>query len=334
MAVCLKVVGTAVKFHGAQLVSNKKNIQGWIDRINFGSRIVNLNWKGSDGIRVQSLSPPTNSSDSKYSESFSKVINIENQSPRSVILNWKVYVQYKASTEQIGPCAIVNSATIIHEENLVKENEIGIFEIVPKSMTISGFKTIPLKVIFRSALVGTYNALAIAEVGYLEPGGDIRYAPVKPNTKLFEKSLARIHIQSKVTEPRLTLEEMEYIRIKRKINVENPNDQEDFKTVNAFLKNNSDAICSFKIETLPKDKFAIKSSSKFITSTSNNEYLFQLKPTEQMLIAVSFTPKSAKDNNVHNILEGSIDTEPHLKGELKITFSNGMMQSFPIEVCG
>lgn len=332
----LNVIGTAVKFNGAQLVSNKKNINGWIDRINFGSRILNLNWKGSDGVRVQCISPPStsSSSNSKFSETFAKVINIENQSPRSATLNWKVYVQYTQSSEQMGPSEIIDSASVINESNLVREHDVGIFEIVPKSMTIAAFKTMPLKILFRSALVGTYNALAIAEVGYLEPGGELRYAPVKPNTKLYDKSLARIHIQSKVIEPRLTLEEMEFIRIKRKIKVQNPNDEEDYKTVNAFLKNNSDAICSFKIEALPQENFAIKSSSsKFIKSTSNNERLFELKPTEQMLIAVSFNPRSVGESNSYKTLDRANGTPP-TKGELKITFSNGMIQSFRIEVCG
>lgn len=330
MAVQLKVVGTAVKFNGAQLVSNKKNISGWIDRINFGSRIVNLNWKGTDGVRVQSSSLPNSAySERRSGETFSKSINIENQSPRTAILNWKVYIQYKTSSEQIGPCEMVDTFSIIKETNMVKENDIGIFEIVPKSMTIASFKTMPLKVIFRSARVGTYNALAIAEVGYLEHGGDLIYAPVKPNTKLYEKSLARIHIQGKVIEPRLTLEEMDHIRIKRKIKVQNTEDPEDYKTVNAFIKNNSDAICSFQIEAFPTDLFAIKSCSSKLT-TSNGR-LFQLKPTEQMLIAVSFTPSKTEDKTFHKL---SDDTEISPSGELKITFSNGMIQSFSIEVCG
>jgi hypothetical protein len=55
-----------------------------------------------------------------------------------------------------------------------------------------------------------------------------------------------------------------------------------------------------------------------------------------MLIAVSFNPRTAEDNNSHKTLDRSNGKQPipPTKGELKITFSNGMIQSFPIEVCG
>ena len=331
MRVRLNVVGNSIKFTGAQLVSNKKNIAGWIDRINFGSRIINLNWKCSDGARIQTILP--HETRPKSNETFSKIINIENQSPRSVILNWKVYIQYSVYSDQIGPGERLNMSEVVLDSNLVKENDIGIFEIVPQSMTIPAFKSMPLKILFRSALVGTYNALAVAEVAYLEAGGELRYAPVKPNTKLYYKSLARIHIQSKVIEPHLTLEDMDKIRVKRKLKVHKPDDPDDYKTVNAFLKNNSDAICLFKIETVPIDCFTLKTSApKCLEPISKTEQLFQLKPTEQMLIAVSFSPRKYDVSlNNYTIDKGH---ETDITGQLKVIFSNGMIQTFPIEVCG
>ena len=270
---------------------------------------------------------------------FSKVVNIENQSPRSVILNWNVYIQFNSNSDPLGPGEVLNTKAVTSDSNLVEGDDIGIFEIVPKSMTIPAFKIVPLKIKFRPAKVGSYDGIAIANVAYLEPSGELRYALVKPNTKLYEKSLARIHIQSKVIEPRLTLEEMDIIRIKRKIKVHNQENTVGFKTADVFLKNNSDAICSFQIITQPTESFTFKSSSsKFSKLSSHGDKIFQLKPTEQMLIAVSFNPNSSIDDD--GILYNSssefprIDSNSVMVGELIVTFSNGMEQRFPIEVRG
>lgn len=65
--ISMGVAGMPVKFSGAQLVAHRKNIPDAIDRVNFGTRILNLNWEGGEEGLAGAAEP------------FAKVIQVENQ---------------------------------------------------------------------------------------------------------------------------------------------------------------------------------------------------------------------------------------------------------------
>lgn len=404
MPVHLRVIGTGVKFSGPQLVSNKKNVPNWIERINFGSRIINLEWQGGDGVKVG-----RNVSDSKTEpgrsfdlESFSKTVTVENQSPKTVTLQWRTYTHCKTDDAQLGAADVFAASDILNDDYLLQPDDSGIIEVIPKSMTIPAFKSVPLRVLFRSAVRGSYDALVMAEVGYSEPDGSLRFAPVLPTSKRYFKSLARLHVQAKVIEPHLSLDDgLKSIRIKKKLTAASQDGKSMGKvagsrTVNVFLKNNSDAICLFYLEISPSDQFSIKTSRAKVVDTSEvnmsrarssrgagggihpevertftGQPLYELKPTEQMLIAVTYqekpgtpsetlrsdnplivgatekgtsssfvfddssttaTPPSTSSSNTRPTAQTSTMNPTEIEKQLKVTFTNGMVQSFPIIV--
>ena len=333
MPVRLGVVGTPIKFSGPQLVAKKKADSKEVDKVNFGARVINPRWGGGDGVRV-GLDPEqdshfglnrqvnnngsfSNITHKNLPEAFKKTILIENQSPRDVILRWKVYIRH-SSDDQIDDIGTHNVDDIIRNEYLVNDGEIGIITVSQPSLTISAFKTSTLTCIYRSAMLGNFDALIMADVGYIESDGSTRFAPRKKPKVVSDKdhpnkspkvliqqldSIAKIHVQAKCIEPKLSLDSSNRIRIKHTIRPFVSEQQNAGRSVIAFLKNNSDAVCSFTLEAIPTSIFTVIGSSKYIkkeddspagtqatkkTVHKSDLTVYELKQTEQLLTTVRY----------------------------------------------
>ncbi|KAJ3032591.1 Deleted in lung and esophageal cancer protein 1, partial [Rhizophlyctis rosea] len=79
----LGVVGLPVKFSGAQLVASRKDSPGGMDRVNFGTRIL-----------LPKPSPSLTIPQTPNHEPHSKVIHLENQTPRDILLQWKIFLHH------------------------------------------------------------------------------------------------------------------------------------------------------------------------------------------------------------------------------------------------
>ncbi|TPX63365.1 hypothetical protein SpCBS45565_g06644 [Spizellomyces sp. 'palustris'] len=335
----LGVVGLPVRFAGAQLVASKRDTPDSMDRVNFGTRITNLTWTSPDGVRVY---PRENQSGqgSIEGEAYSKTIQIENQSPRDIVLNWVVYIKH---TPLGSPTPTPEE--ILVPENLLDKDAAGIFGVTPESLLIHAFKTTSIRLFFRSAKVGAFDAIVVADVGYIQPNGKVLYGQGRPNASSDKSkpavtppisvahllTLARLHIQGGAIEPRLSLDQGDHIRIKQSLwHVRQMSTAPGVlgRTVNVFLKNHSDAVCSFKMEAIPKGVFMVtaaegspsvkpnlvrremkgdkrtsqisKTGRRGHTDISDNgiddlnENLLELKPTQQLLISVQYIPSSTQ----------------------------------------
>ena len=360
----LGVVGTPVKVSGAQLISREKEVQrGGIDveKVNFGARIINPAFGISDGVRIHLRQGRTQLDKHKTSSvrssqgnamamipnSFSKVIQVDNNSPRDVVLEWKVYIKHsplahsfitstttplpsetpdikivldlpeKVNDPPRSPIGgrptdqteAVTVDMIVKPENLVEAGDTGIFEVSPAFMTIPAFKSAPLKCSYRNAYLGSYEALIMADVAYVQKDGTYKYAP-KRSKKVGEwpieapisetmlksgkvtledlESVAVFGIKAKCIEPKLTLDGGDKIRIKRSKQI----DHVQKKCVIAFINNRSDAICEFTLSATPSSIFKVKGSKKHIKGPQDakkQELVYELKQTQQLMITVEYS---------------------------------------------
>nr|KAJ3423290.1 Deleted in lung and esophageal cancer protein 1 [Polyrhizophydium stewartii] len=314
MPVRLGVVGTPVKFTGPHLVTKAKQHPGDMDRVNFGARVINPRWGGGDGVRVGLSAPqkpdPTGGfaavqmpsstglranatshsvKDPSLPEAFTKLVIVENQSPRDIVLNWNVYIRHAQLHERSFDDLDSRLADdVISSRYLVRGDEMGILEVSPNSLTIPAFKSSTMTCIYRSAMLGNFDALVLADVGYMEPDGSVRYehkrhvkrddaeASAAPGVSAGQQgesikirqldSVAKLHIQARCIEPKLSLDVGSRLRIKQTIRpVTMDVDAASMgRSVIAFLKNNSDAVCSFTLEALPTRLFSVIGASRFL----------------------------------------------------------------------
>ncbi|KAJ3290576.1 Deleted in lung and esophageal cancer protein 1 [Borealophlyctis nickersoniae] len=287
------VIGVPVKFTGAQLVASKKDVPDAADRVNFGTRLLHPGWRGGDGIRVgvskgNRTGPETSHrqrSPDDGPEAFSKVIQVENQTPRDVVLHWKTFIKHTPipsggdDSSMRAAAAPPEVDDILVPENLLEDSALGIFGVAPSTLSIPAFRSASLRIFFRTAVVGAFDGLVVADIGYIQPDGSIMYAPRRGLNPIVQSSssskrqgavpvnikpsdlpsMARLHIQGKCTEPRLALDVGDHIRIKRSRRFAAALAQPGGGTrvVNVFLTNPSDAVCSFTMETIPSRKFTV-----------------------------------------------------------------------------
>ncbi|KAJ3153691.1 Deleted in lung and esophageal cancer protein 1 [Geranomyces michiganensis] len=326
----LGVVGLPVRFSGAHLVARPKDSPAdTIDRVNFGTRITNLTWASVNGVRAYPF-PRSDRTEEEASqlgdlEAHSKVINIENQSPRDIRLTWVTYIKY---TELGGPAPTIED--ILIPPNRLDQDALGLFGVSPATMVVPAFKTTSIRIFFRSAMVGTFDALLVADVGYIQKDGKPLYghgrkeSTRRPGTddEAFPAShltsMACVHVQGRAIEPHLSLDIGDRIRMKETF----WGSQDDGgpslsgsegRTVNVFLQNTTDSVCSFTMHTTPRGLFAVKTADDAPRSGSGRvgkkgaksalrrkqaqqlvedteSILYELKPTEQMLLSARYTP--------------------------------------------
>ncbi|KAJ2995672.1 Deleted in lung and esophageal cancer protein 1 [Globomyces sp. JEL0801] len=320
----LGVIGIPVKFSGPQLVAHNKNSTNGpykIDMVNFGSRVINPVWGPSDGVklRLKSATHHRQSISGMNSNPFvgvggvqitdmpTKKICIENHSPRQIRLNWVVYV---GKLENKLHDEISDLMAICQKENEVDDEEMGILDVYPRSMTIPAFKSATLQCNFRNCMLGNFEAIVLADVIYEDPDGTTRFGPKRvakagslPKqepviTKDFGSktiqindlaSVAKLKLTAKCIEPRLALDVGNNIRIKKIINSLVGTSFETIKTV-VFLVNESDAVCEFTLDTFPKYTFVVIPSRKHLKMTKSTSQgsldVFELKQKQQMMITV------------------------------------------------
>ncbi|KAJ3178437.1 Deleted in lung and esophageal cancer protein 1 [Geranomyces variabilis] len=326
----LGVVGLPVRFSGAHLVARPKGSPAdTIDRVNFGTRITNLTWASVDGVRAYAFPRSDRTEEEALQlgdlEAHSKVINIENQSPRDIRLTWVTYIKH---TELAGPVPTIED--ILVPQNRLDQDALGLFGVSPATMVVPAFKTTSIRIFFRSAMVGTFDALLVADVGYVQKDGKPLYghgrkeSTRRPGTddEAFPAShltsMACVHVQGRAIEPHLSLDIGDRIRMKETF--WGPHDDggpslsgSEGRTVNVFLQNTTDSVCSFTMYTAPRGMFAVKTAEDAPRSGSGHvgkkagksalkrkqvpqiiedteSILYELKPTEQMLLSVRFTP--------------------------------------------
>ncbi|KAJ3097474.1 hypothetical protein HDU97_004841 [Phlyctochytrium planicorne] len=160
----LGVDGLPVRFTGAQLVQSRK--EEGMSRVNFGTRTTVL----------------ANAYCSVYTlERASKVIQVENLSPRTITLKWKLYVKRQPPSTHDGR---PNTATINADQIIIPENEMEFsspncpITVTPNPTTVGAFKTIQLRIHFSAALAGTYNVVLSSDVWYVQPSGALTLSPI------------------------------------------------------------------------------------------------------------------------------------------------------------
>ncbi|KAJ3132970.1 Deleted in lung and esophageal cancer protein 1 [Geranomyces variabilis] len=326
----LGVVGLPVRFSGAHLVARPKGSPAdTIDRVNFGTRITNLTWASVNGVRAYPFPRSDRTEEEALQlgdlEAHSKVINIENQSPRDIRLTWVTYIKH---TELGGPVPTIED--ILIPQNRLDQDALGLFGVSPATMVVPAFKTTSIRIFFRSAMVGTFDALLVADVGYVQKDGKPLYghgrkeSTRRPGTddEAFPAShltsMACVHVQGRAIEPHLSLDIGDRIRMKETF--WGPHDDggpslsgSEGRTVNVFLQNTTDSVCSFTMYTTPRGMFAVKTAEDAPRSGSGRvgkragksalkrkqvqqiiedteSILYELKPTEQMLLSVRYTP--------------------------------------------
>jgi hypothetical protein len=192
----LGVVGTPVKFSGAHLISREKEVKlGGIDveKVNFGARVIDLTaqhpFKGSSN-KTNNLEKhkrerervPTAELHSGLSnaDTISKVISVDNNSPRDVFLDWRVYIKHLTESQissQDVKDVNITTEMVIRPENLIEKGGMGIIAVTPSSMTIPAFKSQQIKCLFRNVKLGSYISLVIADIAYIQTDGSYKYAP-------------------------------------------------------------------------------------------------------------------------------------------------------------
>ncbi|XJO76989.1 hypothetical protein BDV3_001641 [Batrachochytrium dendrobatidis] len=343
MPVRLGVFGTPVKFTGPHLVAKKRKDDKETERVNFGSRIINPGWCGGDGVRIglpashkpetplqsQAMRVSSLSSgltkDPNMLTAFTKSILVENQSPRDIILKWKVYIRHsnlhEHSSDNMDALEVDH---VITDRYLVHDGEMGILEVSPNVLTIPAFKAAPLTCLYRSAMLGTFDALVVADIGYIESNGSVRYAPrryakhpsngdLEPGNSITIQQLdtvAKLHIQARCIEPKLSLDGGNRIRIKQTPRPTSTDGEPiTSDSVIAFLKNNSDAVCDFTLEAIPAHLFSVTASNRFLKQedlpdrckpskgihscknkkcSAGESKMYELKQTQQLMITVKY----------------------------------------------
>ncbi|RKO89895.1 hypothetical protein BDK51DRAFT_46800 [Blyttiomyces helicus] len=346
----LGVVGLPVKLTGAQLVAKRWSPDA-VDRVNFGTRIVNKRWTGADGVRIASAGrsrPDTPQlSGASPPDTFTKVVQIENQSPRDILLNWHRYIRCTpiVSDARRPVTSAVNTGEIVQPGNVVEEGVFGVFSVSPWSLIVPAFKSASFRISFTAHMVGSFDGVVAAEAGYIQSDGSVVYLPQRPTSRggypivlkpssrpmsskhVAGKSISgasigpndsgmvRLHMQGRCIEPKLTLDVGDTIHIKESTHHRREGGGAGVgggggspRTVNVFLKNNTGAVCSFSMDATPPSRFKVfcaDMGGKYPLGSSRTQtresglsalqgkphlHVYELKPTDTLLIAVEYTP--------------------------------------------
>ncbi|KAI9206846.1 uncharacterized protein BJ171DRAFT_439742 [Polychytrium aggregatum] len=341
--VSLGVVGLPIRFLGAQLVARSKKTDSDIDRVNFGTRAIQMPRETTPDRHV-----------TREPEPIYKTIQIENQSPRDILLKWRIYMKHTGEGSEGSTESGFEIDDVMCNPDYLQKNEEP-FGIRPAYLKIPAFKSTSMKISFWSSHVGTFDGFIVADIGYIQPDGAITYShssTLNSSKKMKSPSksnhLAKLHVHGKAIEPKLELDIGGQVRIKRQMTGSGQ------RTVNAFLKNTTDAICTFTMEAFPENAFNVSCAdvnvrpktgpqgtppaeshhrhiarpprSRLSTRTPGDPSpVFELKPTEMMLVAIRHLQsfQTEEDPTAEPIVH---------HGKICLTFSNGMTQDIPIVV--
>ncbi|KAJ3347209.1 NGG1 interacting factor, partial [Kappamyces sp. JEL0680] len=195
---------------------------------------------------------------------------------------------------------------IITPSNRIQRHESGILDISPKVMTIAPFKSAVLQCNFRNCALGTYDALVVADVAYLNASKDqVKYGPrrIQKSGQMPQESpvvtadmttiavkdldvIAKLRIKAKCIEPRLSLDIGSTIRIKKLLR--QTVKTAEYPSLNSvvFLVNESDAVCSFTLSSEPPHLFSLQPSRMYLVDEAGTQ--FELKQKQQMMLTINY----------------------------------------------
>ncbi|KAJ3119121.1 Deleted in lung and esophageal cancer protein 1 [Phlyctochytrium bullatum] len=159
----LGVDGLPVRFIGAQLMAAKSSDK--LNRLNFGTR----------AIQIPDLS---------LIEKASKVIQVENLSPRTIHLKWKIYVSRQSRPSSPSHDSPTNRQNTDADQIMLPENEVDPSDpscpltLTPNPCTITAFKTAPIRIHFAASRPGLYQIMLASEVWYVQPTGSLSLSPI------------------------------------------------------------------------------------------------------------------------------------------------------------
>ncbi|KAI8817594.1 uncharacterized protein EV422DRAFT_484644, partial [Fimicolochytrium jonesii] len=207
----LGVVGLPVRFFGAHLVAKPKNSVDVLPRVNFGTRLNSLTFGSTDGVRLYPY-PRSDMTDDQMqelidTEAYSKVINIENQTPRDMKFSWILYIKHTPGGTGVSP----SIEEIISPENRLDPDQLSTFGVYPATLVLPAFRSTSIRIFFRSATVGASDCLLVADVGYIQKGGAPLYGHGRKESTRYPatdssfpasylKSMACVHIQGRAIE--------------------------------------------------------------------------------------------------------------------------------------
>ncbi|KAJ3408369.1 Deleted in lung and esophageal cancer protein 1 [Chytridiales sp. JEL 0842] len=234
--ISLGVDGVPVKFTGAQLVATAKKSHG-PERLNFGTRVIHLETAPTPATNEEALDEKDDldgSLDVALNTGYTtKVVQVENQSPRTICLAWKTFVQRHPFSDNASTAASaaitgdVEIQALCTANNLIQPDQVSPVMVSPSPVYVAAFSSTPLEISFRAAETGMYNAVLAAEVGYVQPDGSVSPFPTQGNdlfsplSSVREKAKqpkpgqVRLLVQAKAIQPTLTLEEGDALYIKR-----------------------------------------------------------------------------------------------------------------------
>ncbi|KAJ3333329.1 Deleted in lung and esophageal cancer protein 1 [Blyttiomyces sp. JEL0837] len=166
----LGVEGVPVRFSGAQLVKPKK--LALFDRVNFGTRLIQLGKRPDPDVGKFSI---------KLNSGELSIFPFQTQGSH-MDDNLLAEHQYRDSRNVRAPSLIVTALeeldSIATEEYRMPNNIQASPVMVETSPTIiSAFKTVSFRISFCPYETGIYQALVVADVGYIQPDGSVTSSP-------------------------------------------------------------------------------------------------------------------------------------------------------------
>lgn len=237
--VSLPVEGVPVKLSGAQLVKSNRSLP--IDKLNFGTRIIQLGSRQQASVFpvscIETLDDINKYSKGCLAEVITKVVQIENQSPRTISVHWRVFVRKdNGNTNPATPIwsklnpkdALMEELKSIMTPGNLRSNDLNdspvtvravpspdnisiavaspaMSEFANDIMLIPAMKTLSFAVSFCPSEVGFMSAVLAGDVGYLQSDGNITMNPAGTQTELSEAKKfsrqIRLMVQGKAIKP-------------------------------------------------------------------------------------------------------------------------------------
>ncbi|KAG5456398.1 MAG: hypothetical protein BJ554DRAFT_3871 [Olpidium bornovanus] len=215
----MSVVGSPTRFVGRSIAADSADGSS-LCRVNFGIRVV------SNELGRLPLS-------AEVGGVVTKIAQVENQSPKAVVLDWRVYSVSSASASAGGGGGggqqgdIVGRADVELGTILQRANSTGDgtppFDISPRSILINAFQTQTMSISFGSPTPGIFNGAICAGVQVRERDGsawpNAHEPATRPGSASIDKNLLALvpvilRVHGKSIAPHVTLDCGDRVRMK------------------------------------------------------------------------------------------------------------------------
>jgi hypothetical protein len=354
--ISLGVDGVPIKFSGAQLVA-KKNMYP-VDCVNFGTQLVQLGRNpnhtnsnssvgdisvsikkevefASDNLIIEpDFSPKENIS--MLADVTNKLVQVENQSPREIILTWTAYIKRNMEEFRNISDSSVDSSDpkesestdlnkLMKKEYMVKD--LNTFpcpiSVSPSPTRIEAFKTIPFTLSFCASNPGSYTILLVANVNYVLSNGSLSPSPSDTNNettkgiheahKLPKVRRVRLLAKAKVIQPVLELEDEDKIWFKsverqvEKTLVITEDENELHQNAEALMNGRSQSVWVTRrtepiIKKIITMERVLSTNSHFVLkNVTDSQCFFRLSSEPQNSFHILRTDQSGTPNNPNTI---------------------------------